>query len=77
MEQGRGFQLERREDCQVWTERQQVSEEKGVVLFWCGRDAGVKQPGEVETGCVQVWAEGAAGCTEVVCRASSQGWAEA
>ena len=45
--------------------------------FWCGRDAGVKWPGGVETGSVKGWAAGAAGCTEVVCRGSSQGWPEA
>lgn len=70
VEQGRGFQLEKREGCQVSMEQQQVSEEKDMLLFWGGIDAGGKQPGGVETGDVKVWAEGAAGCTEVVCRAS-------
>lgn len=68
MEQGLGLQLERREGCQVSVEQQQVSEEGDQLLFWGGRDAGVKQPGGVETGNVKRWGEGAVGCTKVVCR---------
>lgn len=73
LRQGWRFQLEETGGLQVSMEQRQVSQEKDLLLFWCERDAGVKQSGGVETGNVE--AEGAAACTEVVCR-SSQGWPE-
>lgn len=39
-----------------------------------GRDAGVKQSDGVHAGNVSRWGEGAAGCTEAVCREAAPSW---
>lgn len=76
LRQGWRLQLEETGGLQVSMEQRQVSQETDLLLFWCERAAGVKRSGGVETGNVEEWAEGAAACTEVVCR-SSRGWPEA
>lgn len=78
MEQGRAFQPARWENRPAWTERPRVSERgRGATWSGCGRDAGPRRSGAVETVSAKVWAGGAAGCTEGGGRASARGSPEA